>query len=146
MYIPSQPQFIKRDWLNSTAVVMAWIFGVIVPIFISTFGNYVAFVGGWGNVSTAIVGRALLVAVVWQAVCCICQFAFKARGWWVAYGVALLVSVAPTFVGYYQPVYDYLSPFLSQYLDRGVMPLIMLFTGVSALLLDVLPEWVAVEG
>lgn len=145
MYIPSEPQFIKRDSLDGLAVIMAWVFGVAAPIIISTFGNYIAFVGGWENVSSAIVARALVVAVVWQAICCGCQFSFKAKQWWVAYIIALVVSVAPTFVGFYTPVYNYLAPVLESHLDNGVMPLIMFLTGVSAFLLDALPEWVAVR-
>jgi hypothetical protein len=154
MYIPQQTQFIKRDNMASLAIVMAWLFGVIMPILISTHGNYIMFRGGWdGFTFPRYAGNIAFAAIGYQVVCSAAQFGFKAagktyggHGWWIAYIVSLLVSVVPSFIAYYQGFAPGLIAPLTAFTGNATLPLVAAIIFVASLILDWLPEWVAVEG
>lgn len=154
-------QVVKGDDIAGGAIIMAWIFGVVAPLLISTFGNYVAFIGGWNNLSWAIPWQLVAYAVIYQVACSACQLLFKAMAkrqggfnpWWVAYIVALFISVVPSIVGYFGPIYAAISQPILDYAAKQqvvvsemmLIPIIALFVGVGCAILDVLPEWIAVE-
>jgi hypothetical protein len=156
MAFPTQTQFIPRDKLDNLAIIMAWIFGVIVPFAVSTLGNYIAFSGGtWDDFSLwHLDGSGILLALLWQGVSTVAQFAFKARarqtgaaGWWIAYIISLLVSVVPSVIAYYALVSARLIALVARYMAlAGATALVGFIVAVVCVIGDMLPEWVAVEG
>jgi hypothetical protein len=121
------------------AIVLLWVsaIGLLVA---STFGNYVLFVGGWeraGWPANATMWRAVLFACLFQGICSIAQWGFKALRLWPAYAVALLVSVIPSFLTYN----EWAGPWLTIYI--GWFSGIAVF--LTAVFVDMLPEWILVR-
>lgn len=77
-------------------------FLAVVIWFFSWYGNVLAFGGGWLGVLTmeqTALG-AVIIALVYQAICTVIQFVTCARWSNPLYLIALTASVVPSFVGY----------------------------------------------
>jgi hypothetical protein len=109
----------------------------VLLIIASTFGNYVLFVGGWAH-WTPINAVAVGFAILYQALCCVLQWGFKAARWWILYFAALFASAIPSFLTYN----EWAGPFLAAQLGPVVALLAMALATLGA---DALPEWVLVE-
>lgn len=161
MQFPTQTQFIKRDTLADLSIILAWVFGVAAPLLISTFGNYIMFSGGWDLFTFPhFMVNSLVGAVVFQVLCVGAQLAFKSKAkkgggmnWWTAYIISLLVSVVPSFLAYFdglsprlvavvQPLFGASSDGSTPLVVIGLVAFVVL---VCAVLVDLLPEWIAVE-
>lgn len=153
----NKTQVVKSSDLVGGAVVMAWILGVIVPIVFSILGNYVMFMGNtWEAFSLlTMFNETLFYACVWQVVSTLAQFFFKSaaktnnsRGFWIAYIMALLVSVIPSFVAYYALVSPSTLPQLqsSGIPDMIALPLLAMIVLLVCFVADMVPEWIIVEG
>src|SRR5262245_10690966 len=96
-------QIIPGEALGEFAVWLLWI-GSAALLILSTFGNYVQFVGGWDAItwpwlstrSAAAVGAAL----IYQGIFSPAQWGFKARRWWFPYAGSVLLSAIPSFLTY----------------------------------------------
>lgn len=112
----------------------------IVLVIASTFGNYVQFIGGWPTppapmpIEPWIIGLALL----YQAVCSVLQWGFKAGGWWIPYMIALVASAIPSFLTYNA----WAGPYLAAQLGPMLGGFALFLATIGA---DALPEWVLVE-
>lgn len=130
------PAVMPRGCVISAALTLLRVIAIAL-ILVSTFGNYVQFVGGWAAFWPPH-WTPLLYASIYQGVCCMLQWGFKAMRWWVPYLFALIASAAPSFLTY--------NPVLGPYLvaQIGIYGAIAV---VVALVLagDALPEWVLVE-
>lgn len=154
MQFPTQTQFIKRDSLETIAIPMAWVFGVIVPFLASALGNYIAFSGGsWDGFSLRTLdGSVILYALAWQVASTCAQLAFKSRakstgkaGWWIAYVISLMVSVVPSIAAYSALVSARLIEILIVRMAAQAATLVAGgFIAVVCVLTDMLPEWIAV--
>lgn len=153
MQFPQQTQFIKRDALADLSIILAWLFGVVAPLLISTFGNYIMFSGGWqGFTFPHFVVNSLVWAVVFQLLCVGAQLAFKSKAkkgggmnWWIAYGIALLVSAVPSFLTAHYGFSEQLTLALAPQIGSAALPVVIVAIFLGALAIDMLPEWVAVE-
>lgn len=130
------PAIMPRGCVITAALVVLRVVALAL-IVMSTFGNYVQFAGGW-EAYAPLQAVLLLYAVIYQAICCILQWGFKAMRWWVPYAFALIASAAPSFLTY-NPV---IGPYMAAQI--GIYGAIIV---VAALVLagDALPEWVLVE-
>lgn len=132
-------QFIPRGCMARSAIGLLW-FVALVLLAVSTFGNYVLFVGGWERMrwpADRDAAIALGLAVGFQAVCCLAQWGFKAIRLWFAYGIALFVSVIPSFLAYNAGVGPWLEPQIGWVLAPLAIFLVSVF-------IDMLPEWILV--
>lgn len=131
------PAMMPRGCVIAAALTLLRVLAIAL-ILVSTFGNYVQFAGGWA-VFWPPQWVTLLYAGIYQLICCMLQWGFKAMRWWVPYGFALIASAAPSFLTY-NPV---IGPYLAAQI--GIYGAILV---VLALVLagDALPEWVLVEG
>lgn len=135
---PYRPQVIPRGCMANVAIVMLWLVALVL-LGVSTFGNYVLFLGGWERVrwpTDRATFTALGFAAGFQAVCCLAQWGFKAIRLWFAYGVALLISVIPSFLAYNEGVGPWLAP------QIGLFAPIAIF--LVSVFIDMLPEWILV--
>jgi hypothetical protein len=108
----------------------------VLLVLASTFGNYVQFMGGWDRylpIGGAIAGAAIL----YQVICSVLQWGFKAGGMWFPYAVALLASAIPSFLTYNALFGPYLAT------QVGTIPA-LIGIGIAVLGGDALPEWVIV--
>lgn len=109
----------------------------IVLVVISTFGNYVQFIGGWDvywPINMAVIG----LAAFYQLICCLLQWGFKAGRMWFPYVLALFASAIPSFLTY--------NALFGPYLTTQVgAVLAMMGIGIAVIGGDALPEWVLVE-
>jgi hypothetical protein len=135
-----RPQVIPRGCVVNAAIVLLWLLALIL-LAVSTFGNYVLFVGGWDSAawpSDAATYRALGLAVTFQAICSVAQWGFKAIRLWLAYAVALLISAIPSFLAYNAIV----GPWIEPQIGPWIAPVVIF---LSALFIDMLPEWILVR-
>lgn len=126
---------------NGVIAAMIFILRIIALVLIvaSTFGNYVQFVGGWPKPEETLPFDVLIVciAMLYQLICSLLQWGFKAGGMWVPYALALLASAAPSFLTYNAWAGPYLATQIGSFL--GVALLLIATIGA-----DALPEWVLV--
>lgn len=130
------PAVMPRGCVISVALAMLRVIALGL-ILMSTFGNYVQFVGGW----TAFwppQWTPLMYAAIYQGVCCFLQWGFKAMRWWIPYLFALIASAAPSFLTYNPVIAPTLAPQIGIY---GAI----IFVVLVVLAGDALPEWVLVE-
>lgn len=109
----------------------------LILIVASTFGNYVQFMGGWARwlpLDALIIG----IAALYQLICSLLQWGFKAGGMWIPYILALLASAAPSFLTYNA----WAGPYLTTQLGSVLGTFVLLVATIGA---DALPEWVLVE-
>jgi hypothetical protein len=123
---------------SAVIVAMIWMLRIIslALLIVSTFGNYVQFVGGWDQywpINWAIVGGA----AAYQLICSVFQWGFKAQRWWMPYALALIASAIPSFLTYNA----WAGPYLSAQVGGVVAGLLILGATIGA---DALPEWVLV--
>lgn len=130
------PAMVPRGCVTIAALVMLRVIAVVL-ILASTFGNYVQFVGGWASYWPP-EWVILLYAAIYQAVCSLFQWGFKAMRWWVPYLIALFASAIPSFLTYNALFGPYLA------LQVGAIPALI---GIAIAVIggDALPEWVLVE-
>lgn len=136
---PYRPQVIPRGCMANTTIVLLWLVALVL-LGVSTFGNYVLFVGGWERVrwpTDRVTFTALGFAVGFQVVCCLAQWGFKAIRLWFAYTIALLISVIPSFLAYNAGVGPWLEPQIGWVLAPLAIFLVSVF-------IDMLPEWILV--
>lgn len=109
----------------------------VLLVLASTFGNYVQFMGGWGR-WLPIDGVIIGVAILYQVICSVLQWGFKAGKMWLPYVLALLASAIPSFLTYNALFGPYLVT------QVGTIPT-LIGIGIAVLGGDALPEWVLVE-
>jgi hypothetical protein len=134
-----RPQVIPRGCVANAAIVLLWIVALGLLV-VSTFGNYVLFVGGWETTrwpADQASYTALGIALGFQAICCLAQWGFKAIKLWFAYSVALLISVIPSFLAYNAVI----GPWLAPQIGAVLAPLAIF---AAAVFVDMLPEWIFV--
>lgn len=130
------PALVSRGGVIGAMITLLRIVAVLL-IIASTFGNYVQFVGGW-DVYRPFNVTIIVVAALYQGICCAFQWGFKAAGWWFPYVLALLASAIPSFLTY--------NALFGPYLATQVGAVLALIgIGVAVLGGDALPEWVLVE-
>jgi hypothetical protein len=130
------PAIMPRGCVITAALVMLRVIAIAL-ILASTFGNYVQFVGGWASYWPPH-WTILLYAAIYQAICSLFQWGFKAMRWWLSYTLALIASAIPSFLTYNA----LFGPNLTTQI--GLYPTIVaVFLFVVAG--DALPEWVLVE-
>lgn len=135
-----RPQVIPRGCVINAAIVFLWLIAVALMA-VSTFGNYVMFVGGWDAAtwpSDAATYRALGFAVGYQALCSVAQWGFKAIRLWPAYWVALLISAIPSFLAYNTGM----GPWVAVQIGPILAPVAIF---LAAVFIDMLPEWILVR-
>lgn len=138
---------VPRHSVEAGAVVMLWIVAIVLWL-ASTFGNFVQFVGGWGYVwpLNEHTGRGVLYALVYQGIATLAQWGFKAKRWWLLYGVALLGSAIPSFITYNSWANGWLVAHVARSAPADVSALLAsLAIFVAAVVVDLIPEWVLVE-
>ena len=118
-----------------------------ILLIMSTFGNYITFIGGWDAFRwswsrpiaslQAVVWPMAIAAVVYQGTFSALQWGMKALRYWLVYGIALLASAIPSFLTYNA----WAGPFLSAQIGVFFAGTIVLVASVGA---DALPEWVLV--
>jgi hypothetical protein len=136
---PVRSQVIPRGCAAMGAVILLWVSAVALLV-ASTFGNYVLFIGGWERVrwpTDQVALKALILACLFQGIFSVAQWGFKALRLWPAYGIALLVSVIPSFLTYN----EWAGPWLAIYIGF-LAPLVVFLTAVFV---DMLPEWILVH-
>jgi hypothetical protein len=115
----------------------------ILLLLLSTFGNYIAFIGGW-NAPWRLAWPIIAAAVLYQVVFSLAQWGTKALArathnwaWGLGYAFALIASAVPSFLAYN----GWAGPWLA--FQVGVWPagIIIFIAAVGA---DALPEWVLV--
>lgn len=126
----------SRGGVIGAMIVLLRIVAVLL-IAVSTFGNYVQFVGGW-DVYWPINWPIVALAALYQGLCCAFQWGFKAASWWFPYALALLASAIPSFLTYNA----LFGPYLATQVGTA---LALIGIGVAVLGGDALPEWVLVE-
>lgn len=119
----------------------------LVLLVLSTFGNYVAFAGGWealgwdwSDLPTSIAAISWPMAgaaLVYQGIFAAIQWGSKAVQWWLLYTVALLASAIPSFLTYNA----WAGPYLSAQIGALLAGAVVFVAAVGA---DALPEWVLV--
>lgn len=125
----------------ATTLVRALQAIAFVLILVSTFGNYVQFVGGWPaeeGQTLPLDAAAILYAIVYQVGCSIAQWGCKHRGWWFAYGAALAVSALPSFFTYNAWAEVWLTVLIGPVFSVVAVALVVLFV-------DMIPEWILVK-
>lgn len=130
------PAMMPRGCVISGALALLRVLAVAL-ILMSTFGNYVQFTGGWESFWPP-QWTILLYASIYQGICCILQWGFKAMRWWIPYGFALIASAAPSFFTYNPVLGPYIAPQVGIY-GAIVIVIALVLAG------DALPEWVLVE-
>lgn len=131
-----RPQLVPRGCVVGATINLLRIIACVL-IIASTWGNYIVFVGGWGA-WYPIDWMAMVWAAVYQALCSVFQWGFKALRWWMLYLVALIASAIPSFLTY--------NAWLGPYLAVQIGPVVaMIVIGLATLGADALPEWVLVE-
>jgi membrane protease YdiL (CAAX protease family) len=130
------PAVVPRGCVITAAMAMLRVIAIAL-ILASTLGNYVQFVGGWA-VYWPPQWTILLYAAIYQGVCSLMQWGFKAMRWWVPYLFALIASAVPSYLTYA----GLFGPNLT--LQIGMYPamLVLLLLVIAG---DALPEWVLVE-
>jgi hypothetical protein len=134
--IGTSPHVFRRSAVLRAMIGILRIVAVLL-IIASTFGNYVLFVGGWSQ-WTPINAVAVGLAALYQALCCVLQWGFKAARWWILYFAALFASAIPSFLTYNA----WAGPYLAVQFGPALALLIMAIATLGA---DALPEWVLVE-
>lgn len=109
----------------------------LILLALSTFGNYVTFIGGWDSLGWPVNLLMVGAAAVYQAVFSALQWGMKALRNWPMYTLALIGSAIPSFLTYNA----WAGPFLSVHLGVYVTVLII---GLASLGADAIPEWVLV--
>lgn len=132
---PTTAMLSERGVIGAMIVILRII--AIVLIIASTFGNYVQFAGGWAHYLPLDV-LIVCVAALYQLICSLLQWGFKAGGMWIPYSFALLASAAPSFLTYNA----WAGPYLATQLGPIIGTIVLLIATVGA---DALPEWVLVE-
>lgn len=113
----------------------------------STFGNYITFIGGWqawkwdwwrpveslGSITWSMV----FAAVAYQGVFAVLQWGTKALRWWLVYGLALIASAIPSFLTYNA----WAGPFFAAHIGAIFAAIVI---GLASIGADALPEWVLV--
>lgn len=130
------PAMVSRGGVIGATIFMLRVLALLL-IVASTFGNYVQFMGGWERywpVSAAVVG----LAAAYQVVCSLFQWGFKALGWWLPYGIALIASAIPSFLTYNA----WAGPELAVSIGPILAGVVILLCTIGA---DALPEWVLVK-
>lgn len=130
------PAMVPRGCAISAALVMLRVIAFAL-ILGSTFGNYVQFVGGWESYWPP-VWVALGYAAIYQLVCSLFQWGFKAMRWWLPYGIALIASAVPSFFTYYVLI----GPAIAGQFGLVVSIAVVLVLVIGG---DALPEWVLVD-
>jgi hypothetical protein len=109
----------------------------ILLIIASTFGNYVTFMGGWARWLPADMG-IIGLSILYQLLCSVLQWGFKAGRMWIPYTLALVASAIPSFLTYNA----WAGPYLVVQLGTVLAPVVLFAATIGA---DALPEWVLVE-
>lgn len=138
---------VPRHTVEGGAVVLLWILAVALWL-VSTFGNFVQFVGGWGYAwpMNAYTTRGILYALIYQALCTVAQWGFKAKRWWGLYTGALLISAIPSFMTYNSWANGWVAGLLGSSAPAEVTWfLASVFLFLVAIFIDLIPEWVLVE-
>ena len=141
-------QVVPRHTAEQGAVILLWVLAIILWL-ASGFGNFVQFVGGWAlvwplNDKTA---GGVFYALIYQAIFTLAQWGFKAKRWWLLYGIALLASAIPSFLTYNS---WWINPWIVARLGPSV-PFTFAWAIASAVIFvatvvnDLIPEWVLVE-
>lgn len=130
------PAMMPRGCVITAALVILRVVAIAL-ILVSTFGNYVQFVGGW-DFYWPPQWVTLLYAGIYQGLCCLLQWGFKAMRWWFPYAFALIASAAPSFLTYNVVIGPY---FTAQFGAQLAFIAVALFVIAG----DALPEWVLVE-
>jgi hypothetical protein len=136
---------VPRHAVEAGAVAMLRLLAVILWL-VSTFGNFVQFVGGWGFVwpMNANTGKGIAYALIYQGIFTVAQWGFKAKRWWMLYIVALLASAIPSFLTYNAWANGWIVERVSAPPDIAAL-LAAIFLFVIAVVVDLIPEWVLVE-
>lgn len=150
--VRSQPlgpttKVIPAHSVETGAVVMLWLLAIALWL-LSTFGNFVQFIGGWEYAwpTNQYTGKAVLYALTYQAIFTLAQWGFKAKRWWFLYGVALLASAIPSFLTYNAWANDWIVAHAGASVPPDVAALLTgLLLLVVAIVVDLIPEWVLVE-
>jgi hypothetical protein len=130
------PAMVSRGGVIGAMIFILRVIALVL-IVASTFGNYVQFMGGWGAywpINWTIIGLAAL----YQLICSLLQWGFKAGKMWLPYGLALLASAIPSFLTYNALFGPYLATQVGAILT-------MIGIGIAVVGGDALPEWVLVE-
>jgi hypothetical protein len=130
------PAMLSRGGVIGAMIGILRIIAVLLMV-ASTFGNYVQFVGGWGlywPINWPIIGVALL----YQVVCSLLQWGFKAANYWIPYAIALIASAIPSYLTYNA----WAGPYLAAQLGSALAFFVLALSTLGA---DALPEWVLVE-
>lgn len=133
--------------VETGAVILLWGLAILLWL-LSTFGNFVQFVGGWDLAwpMNGYTGRAILYALAYQAIFTLAQWGFKAKRWWFLYGVALLASAIPSFLTYNAWANGWLVAWAGPAVSQEIAPILAgLLLLVVAVVIDLIPEWVLVE-
>jgi hypothetical protein len=130
------PAMVSRGGVIGAMIFILRVIALVL-IVASTFGNYVQFMGGWGAywpINWTIIG----LAAMYQLICSLLQWGFKAGKMWLPYGLALLASAIPSFLTY--------NALFGPYLTTQVGAILtMIGIGIAVIGGDALPEWVLVE-
>lgn len=130
------PAMVSRGGVIGAMIFILRVIALVL-IVASTFGNYVQFMGGWAHylpVSWWVIGAA----AVYQLICSLLQWGFKAGKMWIPYVLALLASATPSFLTYNA----WAGPYLAVQLGAWLGTVVLLIATIGA---DALPEWVLVE-
>lgn len=131
---PSPAVMSERGAIGAMIFILRVI--ALVLMVASTFGNYVQFMGGWEKylpIDLTIIG----LAFVYQLICSLLQWGFKAGGMWIPYGLALIASAIPSFLTYNA----WAGPYMTMQLGP-ILGSVVLFAATCGA--DALPEWVLV--
>lgn len=140
-------QVVPRHTAEQGAVILLWVTAILLWL-LSTFGNFVQFVGGWTNAwplnSATLSGVAF--ALLYQGIFTLAQWGFKAKRWWMLYVIALLASAVPSFLTYNSWANGWIVRQVGERVPPDAASLLAgLFLFVVAVLVDLIPEWVLVE-
>lgn len=140
-------QVVPRHAAESGAIVLLWIMAIVLWL-ASTFGNFVQFVGGWEYVwpLNGATVKGIAYALLYQGMMTIAQWGFKAKRWWFVYSIALLASAIPSFITYNSWANGWLVAHVARSAPADVAALLAsLAILITAIVVDLIPEWVLVE-
>lgn len=143
--MPRKTQILSLQQLEQTAVIILWIVAGLL-ILISTIGTFVQFAGGWDGITDLTLSAWLIyffLSAVFQFVCSLAQWAFKASKHWIAYSISLAISVIPSFATYYVWSNEYFTDKFIHYLHISILTadiLTVIFILSVVFFIDWLPE------
>lgn len=130
------PALVPRGCVITAALVLLQVIAIALML-MSTFGNYVTFAGGWKTFWPP-QWVVMLYAFLFQVVCSLMQWGFKAMRWWVPYTLALIASAIPSYLTYNVVI----GPYLALQVGAQLATVVVIIFVVAG---DMLPEWVLVK-